>query len=67
MLWVYCTGNEEKYSFNRYNGFILTIKESEGDKWYCEFPLPTWEDAAADTPEAAIVEAAYQAVKASEK
>lgn len=45
------------YGFDAHNGFVLTrggTKELTEDfypyseKWYCEFPLPRWEDAEAD-------------------
>ncbi len=49
-----------KYGLKGHNGFTLM---RQGDqKWYCEFPAPTWEDAMADTAPMAVSLAALKAL-----
>ena len=50
--------------FNEKNGFfVASLPKEQGGKWYCEFPLPKWSDATADTAPEAICRAALEAVK----
>jgi hypothetical protein len=68
--WKVALEMEKRYGFpyqgqdndSRGNGFMLM--KVNGQKWYCEFSNPEWEEAEGDTPAEAICKAALFSVMA---